>query len=83
MDAQEIANNLNPLYEAAMKEQRHIQACMEALTRSAKNFINDTYKEEIQHLSAEGYKELEKEIDNATSDLAQKIVSVFHHHTEE
>jgi hypothetical protein len=39
MDAEEIQDHLDPLYEAAMQEQQDIKDCIEQITRSAKDFI--------------------------------------------
>ncbi len=47
MDAEEIQDHLDPLYEAAMQEQQDIKDCIEQITRSAKDFIAQRYGIEV------------------------------------
>lgn len=82
MDAEEIANDLDPLYEAAMREQRNINACLEYLTKCTKDFIGKQYAEEINCLSAAGYRELEDKISRCLTNLSIDISNVFYHHSE-
>jgi len=82
MDAEEILKKLDPLYEAMMQEQRDINAGIEHLTKSAKDFISKQYAEEINHLSAAGYKELDSIIYRCAEDLSIKISNTFYHHCE-
>ena len=83
MDAEEIKNNLDPLYEAAIKEQRDINDCMDQLTQSAKDFISKRYTEEINNLSADGYRKIEDIISSHSTRLAIEITNVIYHHHEE
>lgn len=82
MDAQDIADDLDPLFEAAQKEQRDISTGIEQLTKCAKDFINKTFPDEINNLSAAGYQKLEDKISQHTTRLAMDLVSIIHHHTE-
>jgi len=82
MDTEEILNDLDPLYEAAMKEQRDIQAGIDYLTKSAKNFVGIQYTEEIKHLSAAGYSKLESVIYRHTDALSIEITNVLYHYSE-
>ena len=81
-DIEKIANDLDLLYQAAMKEQRDIEAGIIHLTNSAKNFIGTHYAEEINHLSAEGYSKLEDIISRHTTQLSMEITNIFYHHSE-
>jgi hypothetical protein len=83
MDAEEIENNLDPLYEAAMKEQRDIADCIEQLTKSAKDFIGKRYTAEVNNLSADGYRKLEDIISMESTSLAIKISNLMYHYKEE
>jgi hypothetical protein len=83
MDAEEIANDLDPLYDAAMREQRNIQAGIEYLTNSAKDFISTQYAEDVNHLSAAGYRKLEDVISRHIEQLSIEITNVFYHHSRE
>jgi hypothetical protein len=83
MDAEEIKDSLDPLYEAAMKEQRDIAAGIEALTKCAKDFIASQYVEEVNNLSAEGYRALDDSISRHASKLSMEISSIFYRHQVE
>lgn len=82
MDIEDIVNDLDPLYEAAMKEQRSIEMGIEHLTKSAKDFISMRYAEDIHHLSAAGYLKLEDIISQHTTRLSMEISNTFYHHSE-
>lgn len=82
MDAEELKDRLDPLYEAAMQEQQDIRDCIEQLTRSAKDFIAQRYAEEIHNLSAEGYRELDDVIYRHADNLAIEISNIIYHHEE-
>ena len=83
MDAEEIKDNLDPLYKAAMKEQKDIAAGIEHLTKCTKDFIGKQYAEEINHLSADGYRALEDIISKHTTRLSIEIANALHHNLEE
>ena len=82
MDAEELKDRLEPLYEAAMQEQRDIKDCIEHLTRSAKDFIAQRYAEEINNLSAEGYRKLEDVICRHTDRLSTDISNIIYRYEE-
>ncbi len=82
MDAEELKDHLDPLYEAAMQEQKDIRDCIEHLTRCAKDFIAQRYGEEIHNLSAEGYRKLDDVIYRHNDKLATEISNIIYHHEE-
>ncbi|MBI3219093.1 MAG: hypothetical protein HYZ44_06255 [Bacteroidetes bacterium] len=82
MDAEELKDHLEPLYEAAMQEQKDIRDCIDHLTRSAKDFIAQRYSEEIHNLSAEGYRKLEDVIYRHTDKLALEISNIIYRYEE-
>jgi len=82
MDAEELKDRLDPLYEAAMQEQKDIRDCIDHLTRSAKDFIGQRYAEEIHNLSAEGYRKLDDVIDRHADNLATEIANVIYGYEE-
>ena len=82
MDAEELKDRLEPLYEAAMQEQRDIKDCIEHLTRSAKDFIAQRYGEEIHNLSAEGYRKLDDVIYRHTDRLSTEISNIIYRYEE-
>ncbi len=82
MDAEELKDRLEPLYEAAMQEQRDIKDCIEHLTRSAKDFIAQRYGEEIPNLSAEGYRKLDDVIYRHTDRLSTEISNIIYRYDE-
>ncbi|NOS90316.1 MAG: hypothetical protein HOP30_00185 [Cyclobacteriaceae bacterium] len=83
MDADELKDRLDPLYEAAMQEQQDIKDCIEQITRSAKDFIAQRYSEEIHNLSAEGYRKLGDVIDRHADNLATEIANIIYGYEEE
>jgi hypothetical protein len=82
MDAEELKEKLDPLYDAAMQEQRDINAGIEHMTRSAREFINHQYNTEIFRLSAEGYRQLENVIYKHLCALSVEISNVIYRHNE-
>ncbi|MBI3219097.1 MAG: hypothetical protein HYZ44_06275 [Bacteroidetes bacterium] len=82
MDAEEIQDHLDPLYEAAMQEQKDITDCIEQITRSAKDFIAQRYSKEIHNLSAEGYRKLDDVIDRHADNLATEISNIIYGYEE-
>jgi hypothetical protein len=68
-------------FEAAKKEalleQTTINELAAGLDKTARELINKLYKDEIQHLSADAYRELERKIFHATSGLAVAISHVI------
>ncbi len=78
MDAEELEDRLDPLYEAALQEQQDIKDCIEHLTRSAKDFIAQRYAEEIHNLSAEGYRKLDDVIYRHADALSIEISEVIY-----
>ena len=83
MDAEEIKDDLDPLYEAAMKQQHDIATGIEVLTKCAKDFVATHYAGEINHLSAEGYRALTNAISRHTTNLSLEISNVLYRHREE
>lgn len=83
MDAEEIKDNLDPLYEAAMLEQRDIAAGIDLLTKCAKNFIASQYAEQVNSLSAEGYRALDDSISRHASNLSMEISTILYRHQDE
>jgi len=82
MDAEELKDHLEPLYEAAMKEQKDIRDCIDHLTRSAKDFIAQRCADEIHNLSAEGYRKLNDVIYRHTDRLAMDISNIIYRYEE-
>jgi len=83
MDAEEIKDELDPLYEAAMQEQKDINECSKQIEQAAKDFISKRYAEEINHLNAEGYRKLEDVISIHSIKLIMEIVNTFYHYRAE
>ena len=83
MDAEELKDKLDPLYEAAMQEQKDITECSQQVERAAKDFISKRYAEEVNHLSAESYRKLEDVIERHSTRLAIEIINIFYHHNDE
>lgn len=63
-----------------MKEQRDIAAGVEALTKCAKDFIASQYVEEVNNLSAKGYRRLDDSLSIHASKLSIDISSIFYRH---
>lgn len=82
MDAEELKNHLEPLYEAAMQEQKDIKDGMEHIVRSAKDFIAQRYAEEIHNLSAEGYRKLDDVIYRHANALSTEISNIIYKYEE-
>jgi hypothetical protein len=82
MDAEELKDKLDPLYEGAMQEQRDINAGIDYMTKSAKDFINQQYSAEIHRLSAEGYRKLEEAIYKHVTPLSIEISNIMYYHDE-
>lgn len=82
MDAEELKDKLDPLYEGAMQEQRDINAGIDFMTKSAKDFINQQYSVEIHRLSAEGYRKLDGVIYRHLSQLSVEISNTIYRYDE-
>lgn len=82
MDADEIKDDLDPLYEGAMQEQRDINAGIDHLIKSAKEFINHQYSAEINRLSAEGYRQLESVLYKHALNLSMDISNTIYRYDE-
>jgi hypothetical protein len=78
----EFLNRLDDSYHAMMKEQELIRNLEDAIDSKIKEVISEFFPDEIQHLSAEGYRELDKVVYSKASAVALKIVNVMYEHTE-
>jgi hypothetical protein len=62
MDLEDFAFKLELSYNAMLKEQERLRLFEEALIVKAKELINQFYPEDIQTLTAEGYRTLENKL---------------------
>jgi len=77
MDSEDL-HEPDSSYHQAMKEQELVKKFKAELSAKAKDLVDEYFPYKIQHLSAEGYLELEKVITIDTSTLALKIVTIIY-----
>ena len=76
MDAKSL-NEFEDAHRAAMAEQEVIAKLQAAIEQKLRLTINEHFPDEINYLSAEGYRELEKIVADFSGRVALRVNEVF------